>query len=535
MGTTYRRVRIATLVTWGLAAVTCARSSGSEMSSSGAKPSNGSPVVWVIDSLERVGQRDLPGPSRSATISAGRGEYEPFQIVIRAPPGGLTNAFVTASDLVGPAGHKIAASQLALFRERYVRVAVSSRDPKKGNRPLGPGWYPDALIPFVTPEGTNPFAVPFAVAPGSNQPIWLEVYVPRGSPAGMYAATITVSSDQGSTTVPLTLKVWNFDLPLTPSFKSCVGLGDNETYLDKKYEELLLSHRLAPRVIRASDAQDLMGRFGLPVTGLRFWPSNHGCAMNGSPSVEALREAAASYPAGLDLLVYSADEIQGFPCLFPTVKAWARNIHQTKARSLVTVPPTRDLLDDGTGRSAVDIWVVLPKLFNPSDEAFRAARRMGNEIWAYTALVQDTYSPKWLIDFAPINYRIMPGFLSQSLDVTGLVYWSTALWKGDPWNDVDYVDSDGDHNQGEGLLIYPGRNVGVKGGVASMRLKWVREGIEDYEYVQLLKEAGRGDFARQVARSVGADWQHWTKDPAALQEARRRLGEELDRVHRAGP
>jgi hypothetical protein len=532
---TTKRRQVPVLLASAVVALTCNNGSAKRAPEAAAARADLNPaisVLWVADGLDRVAPNDPPGPSRSASIQAARGEYEPVQVVIRASASGLTHTRVSVSDLVGPSG-RIASSHVALFRERYVRVDVSSRDPGRGNRPLGPGWYPDALLP-LNPRGSGGPGEPFSVEPSSNQPIWADVYVPRDTAAGAYAATITVSSDQWTATVPLALTVWSFELPLKPSLKSSVGLSE-QTYLDKRYQELLLRHRLVPRVIRASDAGDLMERFGLPITGLRFWPSNHGCSMKPAPAVEELRAAAATYPPGLDLFVYAADEIENSSCLFPTVKEWARNVHQTRARTLVTVPPLRELLDDGTGRSAVDIWAVLPKLFDSSDEAFRAARRAGNEIWAYTALMQDDFSPKWLIDFAPINYRIMPGFLSQSLGVTGLVYWSTTLWSSDPWTDLDYVDSGGHHHQGEGLLIYPGRDVGVDGGVASMRLKWIREGVEDYEYVQLLKQAGRAEFALEVARGVGADWRHWTKDPAVLREARRRLGEELDRIHRGNP
>jgi hypothetical protein len=44
-----------------------------------------------------------------------------------------------------------------------------------------------------------------------------------------------------------------------------------------------------------------------------------------------------------------------------------------------------------------------------------------------------------------------------------------------------------------------------------MRLKWLLDGVEDYEYIQILKNFGRVDLALQIARSVGADWTHWTR------------------------
>ena len=61
----------------------------------------------------------------------------------------------------------------------------------------------------------------------------------------------------------------------------------------------------------------------------------------------------------------------------------------------------------------------------------------------------------------------------------------------------------------------------------SLGLKWLREGIEDYEYVPLLKARGQGEFALNVSRSVGANWSNCTRDVDALENARRTLGEAL--------
>jgi hypothetical protein len=85
------------------------------------------------------------------------------------------------------------------------------------------------------------------------------------------------------------------------------------------------------------------------------------------------------------------------------------------------------------------------------------------------------------------------------------------------------------------MLVYPGQPVGVKGVVASMRLKWLRDGIEDYDYVQILKELGKTDLAMQIARSVGADWNNWTRDPSAIEAARQKLGEAIDQLRSTLP
>jgi hypothetical protein len=68
-----------------------------------------------------------------------------------------------------------------------------------------------------------------------------------------------------------------------------------------------------------------------------------------------------------------------------------------------------------------------------------------------------------------------------------------------------------------------------------MRLKWLRDGVEDYDYVQILKNLGREDLALKISRSVGPDWTNWTRDHAALYTARQQLGEAINQIINARP
>ena len=80
------------------------------------------------------------------------------------------------------------------------------------------------------------------------------------------------------------------------------------------------------------------------------------------------------------------------------------------------------------------------------------------------------------------------------------------------------------------MLVYPGATVGIQGVAPSMRLKWLRDGVEDYEYIELLKNAGRGPWALQLAAQAGTDWSHWTRDGNVLEAVRKQLGDALDHI-----
>ncbi len=447
----------------------------------------------------------------------------------------MTNTRVDISDLVSADHGTISKKNIQLFQEHYINVTASSPDWGKSNRPAGPGWYPDGLIP-LTATGNNSVlgtgsdrSRSFNVAAGVNQPVWVDVTVPNDAPAGDYTGSFIVQCDQGTVRSEIALHIWNFSLPAKPSLQSAFMIWQHD---QAAVARTLLENKVSPLEASPDRVRELARTAGLRVAGLPFWSGadvSH-CAMQPPPSLGAVRAAIGKLPRGLDLIDYSADEVGNCPALYPMLREWGRVLHQAGVKNLVTMAPNEQLLDDGLGkgRSAVDIWAVLPKVYGAHTDTIRKAIAKGDSVWSYTTLVQDGYSPKWQVDFAPINFRIQPGFLNQSLDLTGILYWRVDMWGRDPWNGLDTTGTFSSANfPGEGVLVYPGAPVGVPGVLPSMRLKWIRDGVEDYEYVAQLRRLGYGDWARGVIARVAKDWSNWTQDAGALEAVRRELGDKL--------
>ncbi len=494
------------------------------------------PQVWTVPNYVRVSQTQTPTGTAEVSLSAAKGEYEPFQIVVTAPSTGLSNVNLSASDLVGPSGAVISQTNLTFYREHYVNVTQPSPDYGAGNRSQGAGWYPDGLIPFKGANGADLTgtldAVPFTLSSNKNQPIWVDLYVPQTAVAGTYTGTVTVTSTQGTATVKVTLQVWNFSLPLKPTLKSSFGLHGAQ--FTKANDQVLLQHKIMPVLVDAKDSADLSARFGLNASALPIYigSNNQTCTMTAAPSVSSVQSAMSGFASGVQTYVYMADEIERCPSVYETMKSWARNVHQAGSKTLVTISPQPSLYDDGsgTGRSAVDIWVVGPALFPSLGTRVADVQAKGDEVWSYTALIPDLYTPKWLLDFAPINYRIFPGFLNQTNKLTGTLYWAVDSWSSDPWNNPTTL-LDGQYMiPGEGMLVYPGTQVGLTTVVPSMRLKWIREGVEDYEYITILTALGRRDWAMQLVQTVATDWTHWNSNPDLLENVRKQLGAEIHRL-----
>lgn len=495
--------------------------------------------VWTTDEMERVGKNDPAKTSPSISLFAAKGEYESYQVVVRGPAEGLSNVNVTTSDLKGPNDAIIPATSMTLYREHYVYVTQKSADwgSKSTNRPLGPGWFADGLIPFVHPDTGVPLngtlkAANATVPANTNQPYWVDILIPRTAVAGTYTGTYTVTSNSGQFQGNVTLTVWNFTLPLQPSLYTSFQVFHSDGAQAESVDLELVRNKLSTyNIENVANESMYVTKYGLNALNLRFWSGadNKTCVMNPPPSVSTITNRVNSYKQpGVLLYNHSADEIDNCPEQIDMLKQWARNLHQAGGLQLITMTPDSRLYDDGTGRPAVDIWSVLPTMYDDATPKMTDAIARGMQVWSYNALIQDSYSPKWILDFHSIDFRIMHGFIGQSLNLTGTLYWSVDLWTSDPWNNPMTHSNGNDSYAGEGMLVYPGAQIGIPNGAApSMRLKWLREGVEDYEYVDLLKKQDKESFALNLVRTVAPDWKNWSHDPARLEDVRLQLGNEL--------
>lgn len=497
-------------------------------------------AAWVEPATLRVSVGSRPRPTPAAVIEAARGETESFQLVTRAVGGPLTGVVARVSALHRADGATIGGARIALFREHYVRVPRHS--------PAGSGprirwrWFPDALVPFVDPvtgrpprAGARYVASPYAVRAGRNQPVWVDVSVPYDAGPGTYTGEWSVSARAGGRTVrrtgTVTLRVRTFALPVAPASGSRFSIRRPANRI-AAVEDLLLRYRVQPSPATVS-REGVLRRRGLASVDLRYWSGADvdTCRMAAAPTVDELRSATAGHLPGLTVYDYSADEVSACPDLTDDLVAWARSLHEAGIDHLVTVRPRADLMDDGTGRPVVDIWTMLPYQLRRLDPAVRARiLAAGGRFWSYQALVQGRRTPSWELDFPVTHYRVLGGFLNASQGVTGLLYWGVDEWQRDPWTDPTYRYTDSCCYPGDGTLVYPGGPAGIVGVVPSIRLAMVRDGMDDYDYVALLRAQGRGAEAAQAIAPAAQSWWSWSSDGRVLAAVRHHLGDLLEQT-----
>lgn len=233
-----------------------------------------------------------------------------------------------------------------------------------------------------------------------------------------------------------------------------------------------------------------------------------------------------------------------------------------KLRRMLTEEPNPALF------GAVDIWC--PVLHNHDPEACRARQEAGEEIWWYVCTGPKAPYPGLFIDHNAIDLRIWL-WMTWKWNVQGVLIWQSNYWTSpaafprgrlqNPWTDpMGYVSGYdepegyiGYWGNGDGRFIYPpnrdienDRGKYLDGPVSSIRWEMLREGLEDFEYFQMLREAIDG--ARQAGRDpatlerferlldippeIITDKTHFTLDPRPLYAQRDRIARAIEALGR---
>ncbi|MFT3916883.1 MAG: DUF4091 domain-containing protein [Anaeromyxobacteraceae bacterium] len=538
-----------------------------------ASPLAASPAdLWVASATEKIRPDAQPGRAHEARIAAAKNEFEAFQIVVRGPARGVT---ARAEAFAQPGGARI--DGVRLYREALIDVGSPSA------LDGGTGRWPDALVPAVDEvDGEARNAFPFDVPAGESRAIWVEVHVPAGARAGGYAGSIAITADGAETRVPVALEVWGFELPSTSSLRTHFGLGygllqgghamgGEDSAVRVKYATLALDHRVslsgvADDGMNVRDFEHLERVYGplidgtakTALEGARLTTVKY---VGGRTSLEDHRAWAehAKARGWMDRLFdYTCDE-PPLQCGWDEIGPRARAAHDADPafRTLVTT----QLWDAEDHDVAKDIDIMVPVVNFMDDKPGSAvsgdqrARYDGflasaptKELWLYESCMshgcggtvnigspndEDRYFTGWptyMIDASAVRNRAMEwiSFLERA---SGELYWETGwAFQQNPW--TSQWDFSGN---GDGTLFYPGTPARIGGTtdvpVASIRLKMIREGMEDYEYLKLLADAGQGDTARKIARDLFPSASGTEVAPEKLYAAREQLAVAIMAAH----
>ncbi|MCB1278781.1 DUF4091 domain-containing protein [Prosthecobacter sp.] len=542
--------------------------------------------VSFCDGMTRISRSGTSPTAQTHTLHAARGEWEPLQIIVTATPEQLKNVELLAtgiakndSDALLPAPN--------VFREHYVRVSTSTpmaplppgdypdalvpldmpAQELGGTSVVNQPYWVDVFVPYTAAPGAYTGEVRFKFADGTS-------------------AIASYTLNVWDFDLPVVPKLRTSIMTTVRHVAEVHGLEykDNTPSLThmgllNAYYDLLAEHRLSVDQIYGSYPEADTGKIdedkveralrkhllhrhcstvGLPIWPK--WPFNDPLGQD--------REAAMNYVAQwMKLLAKIHCESRGYVIMgdldepndaaaYEVVRRWGEFFNEVEKKHGIRVPlhvteqPTPEKPAWGSLNGAVDIWVPhfsevwkdMEWAGGSHDIALR--RQAGDEVWAYAALVQipdaweqqngmpkklaHGFPPVWALDYPPMSHRVV-GWLFPKVGITGFDYWDTifAAEGVDVWKDAStFKTPDGATYNGDGSFIYPAteKHQGRHAPVASMRLKWLRETAEDYDYLMLARQLGLEDDARRLTSSFARGFGDWDDNTDALMEARHQLG-----------
>jgi len=521
--------------------------------------------VWVAPSPTKVRPQMQPpaNASQSATIAAAKNEFESFHVVITGPASGVSMAFEALAD---GKGNSISGKDLVLYREALINVTQQSGGDG------ATGFWPDALVPnvdYLMGEKRNAF--PFDVPAGESRAVFVDVHVPANTPAGVYGGNVIITGGV-TAQVPVQLTVWDFSMPSTATLKSsfgmtwngpCMGHGDGscsnwnvELALRARYVQAALDNRVSinnPDITGPVQKDGTANWTGYDQFTGPFLDGTAPTRLQGAKLTSVEIEGYGT-PALVKSYSQHFNQKGWYPALFnyicdepPLTCAWSdipKRITDSRAGdatlpTLVTTIPA-SATAHGVSPSTIDQFVIVVNFVEGRPGTQFAGNQRGSypaNSWMYQGCMSFGCSgvgpgvdgaatsgwPSYAVDTDGSRNRALE-WLSFTYDMKGELYYEMTYgyFFGDPWTSQNAFGGTGD-----GTLFYPGTPAKIGGQteipVESLRLKGIRDGMEDYELLNLAKTLGLGAQALAIAKGVFPSTYQATAPAAAIESAREQL------------
>ena len=549
-------------------------------------------LLSALNSMERVSQSVIFQGDASVVIQSAKNEVESFQIIVSAPTQHLMITNVEISDLTGQNGGKINNESITLFREEYVRVWRASPRPELPPGlyadPLVPFINPLTGEPIVPRQqfrerwgepiktiGYEMYALPFPVFKGQNQPIWFDVSVPKDAESGLYTGDVTVTSEDNiSQTIDVSLTVWDFTLPDTSSLRTHFGtIPHADTYwklgagsdrfrkIEMNYCDVFSEHRITPPIPKSllpqanengsltitperhAQLQEFIKKHKIREFEIPRIRYRNPLTSDRDKLVRYLKEYYRYLKDnGWDegAFYYMHDE-PNLPENYAHVSEYGKLVAEAAPglKRLVVEQTYKEAPSWPEIDHAVDIWCPLWSFIHRETILDKVSQ--GDEVWSYTALTQrapsyhpdynavkDLDPPYWHIDRPLANYRA-PMWINWQYNITGLLYWTAVASTLDPWN-IPAFTSFQRYFNGGGYLLYPGYPCGMDTAVSCIRLKNIRDGIEDYEYFAILEKLAGREKVNRIVDTIAPAWWDFSKEPGKYASAREQIAKEIVRL-----
>lgn len=450
--------------------------------------------------------------SEKLCISLARNEGEGAQFIFRRENADTSSLSVSVSDLVCEEnGEKLTASDMTVYRQRYHLV-----DKVFDGQALGAGYYPDALLDLKTADNS------VTVEKGQNQGYWITVRAGSSTAAGLYKGTVSVTFDGGSIDIPVECTVWDFEISAVNHLGSSFGSGNTDKYDGQKtefYETLMNSFRANLFFLPVSNGSPTGSDFGAYEEYIKKETVTDALWLFRPPYNEETKEVYITDSIKrvykkmrdgdwLDKVYTNLYFDEPNPDMYEMIGIIARKVREELPGLKIVISSTSGI--PSSLSDCVD-WCVKPDAVDR--ETVSDQHEKGLEVWWYTCNFPVYPCPTMHINDYLVSPRIT-GIMSDDYGIDGFLYWNVSLDKKyektseggyaytytrNMFEDIYICD---EWPAGDGSLVYQGRandgEVNANALVPSLRMEAFRDGMEDYEYLYVLR-----DKYEKIAEKLG--------------------------------
>ncbi len=492
------------------------------------------------------------GDAVTDVIYSAKGEIEFTQFALESE-GGHKDLSVSVTDFKNAKGDTI---RTEMYNISFIKITDSRSEIDE---------IADVMVPILT--GID-------IKAGAYAPFGIKAYPAADDAYGLYEATVTVKDAEGNELKKalVFLNVWDFVLPEASNCRTSLGLfptaiGSTETATVeeryKNYYDFFIENRMNPSLLPYDICSEEAVEYMNDPRVNSFLAGGEGYGGSYDTTDDQLRERYAllsQNPEWMEkVYFYYDDEPLNFvppETELPTPEQRIEDIENNykHVRELfpgakLIIPNHYNAIDSRFGEDIVGFVMDHSQILCPHMWMFNDYTKAIENVY-YTAEMVQKYGPLkdridqkladdpesefwWYTSDNPRNgmcniYITKPGIEARTL------FWQQYLYGADGylyWDIAEFgaVNSRNAamNNEFAGLLCYQNKPYRTDEAIGSVRVEYVRDGIEDFDYLHMIEEQFGKDVADEFVSRITSDLLVYNTDSAYFEEVRMEMGELL--------
>lgn len=476
--------------------------------------------------------RPILGRDYTLRYNLMRGENDGMQLIVRP------KYYVNSFDFVLPTvknenGDEIASSNFSVSAAWYQLVTGSLEKHEMS------GYYPDALIPLTNYKWRRMNHI----EKDMNQSLFVNFKSTHDMKPGTYKGNGQLILDDVKIEIPFEVKIYDVDMSETTHWNSSYLIWyeeiingerentNNDLYLE--YYNYIVNHRMCPdglpdymeenAVTFAEYYYNIVANNPkIPSYRIPMFSTNYNINKLENylqalidKNLQARKDGDTECDFFKKLYLYVDDEPNS--AAYDLVRLHDQEFYELKKKMAVQLAEYPDLVESFTHmenlvtlqftemlvpteeHGGIQCWCPQYQHFNSPEQRAKykerqasTDRQFGENVWWYGCMDPASPYPSNHLDAKLILGRVMP-WMQFDYGIEGNIYWNVCYYSKQgasvkTGRDIWYDPMTWINCAGDGALLYPGIDYGIKGPIPTLRLESIQAGSEDYEYLYYIQQ-----------------------------------------------